>query len=121
MSKIYSAGQYDQTFSPKRMQMYALSKQELEQRPAQRHTETSFVANDKGHLLSGVPRSNGNPFGDYVGTWDLPKSIPGPYHLVKTGRADRNVEQLHQKKIQTDNAISEAKEQQKPLGLQQSN
>lgn len=33
--------------------------------------------------MTGVGRSNGNPFGDYVGTWDLPKTIPGPYHLVK--------------------------------------
>ena len=31
MSKIYSAGQYDQTFSPKRIQMYQLPKSELEE------------------------------------------------------------------------------------------
>ncbi|RNA28421.1 Flattop -like protein [Brachionus plicatilis] len=118
MSKIYSAGQYDQTFSPKRTQMYQLPKSELEQRPARRHDETTFIANDKGHLLTGVGKSNGNPFGDYVGTWDLPKSIPGPYHLVKTGRAQKNLELLHQKKINTDQSINEAKEQQKPLALQ---
>jgi hypothetical protein len=43
----------------------------------------SFIADNKGHLLPGVEKSSQNPFGDYVGTWDLPKSIPGPYHLVK--------------------------------------
>lgn len=52
-------------------------------RPNHRNDETAFIANDKGHLLTGVRRSNSNPFGDYVGTWDLPKTIPGPYHLIK--------------------------------------
>ena len=35
------------------------------------------MSNERGHLLEGVPKSEKNPWGDFVGTWDLPKKIPG--------------------------------------------
>ena len=38
---------------------------------------TTIIGNDRGHLLPGVNRSNGNPWGDFVGTWDLPHKISG--------------------------------------------
>jgi len=41
--------------------------------PPKRDSEITFISNEKGHLNPGVRRSETNPFGDYVGTWDLPK------------------------------------------------
>lgn len=38
---------------------------------------TKIIASDRGHLQSGVPRSRNNPWGDFVGTWDIPTKIPG--------------------------------------------
>ena len=109
MSNSYSAGQYDSEFNPKRLQMHEVPKpaqsvskvnQEqsikdeekpklkkwiffLNQTPRKKSTELTFIANEKGHLLPGTRKSDTNPFGDYVGTWDMPKKIPGPYHLVR--------------------------------------
>ena len=47
------------------------------QRPSCYEGFTQVVANDQGHLLQGVPRSTENPWGNFVGTWDLPLKIPG--------------------------------------------
>lgn len=81
MALNYSAEQYDQEFSSKRMQMWEVPKAELSKRPNQKGN-LKFISNEHGHLLPEVRRSNRNPFGDFVGTWDMPKTIPGPYQLV---------------------------------------
>lgn len=47
------------------------------ERPRQRTTTTKIIANDNGHLLEGVHKEN--PWGNYVGTWDLPKRITRDY------------------------------------------
>lgn len=73
MSTHYTAAQYDQEFNPKRLQMYEIPKPCLSKVPPKRDSEICFIANEKGHLNPGVRRSETNPFGDYVGTWDLPK------------------------------------------------
>lgn len=83
MATNYSANQYDQEFSSKRLQMYEIPKKELSKNPSKRNKDITFVSDNKGHLLPGVAKSTGNPFGDYVGTWDLPKTIAGPYHIVE--------------------------------------
>ncbi|KAJ9590608.1 hypothetical protein L9F63_016378, partial [Diploptera punctata] len=46
-------------------------------RPKQpRKVPTRIIANDRGHLLPGIQRVPGDsPWGNYVGTWDLPKKI----------------------------------------------
>ena len=40
---------------------------------------TEITASDRGHILDGYPRSAKNPWGDFIGTWDFPKQIPGLY------------------------------------------
>lgn len=82
MAKYFSAGQYDQEFAPKRLQMYQVPKYATSKEPKLKASNT-FIVNERGHLLDGIRREESNPFGDYVGTWDLPKTIPGPYHLVR--------------------------------------
>jgi hypothetical protein len=66
--------------------------------------ENAFVADQKGHLLPGVERSNRSPFGEFIGTWDLPKRIPGPYHVHPMGRTEKNFNSLCS---QRDNIIQE--------------
>lgn len=73
MSTTYHCEQYNQEFSAKRLQNYEIPKPCLAKVPKQRQQEICTIANNKGHLNPGVPRSTTNPFGDYVGTWDLPK------------------------------------------------
>ena len=38
-------------------------------------------------MLPGVQRSDGSPWGNFVGTWDAPKKIPGPRAHVQTARS----------------------------------
>ena len=49
----------------------------LTQRPRKQEGFTQVISNDRGHLLDGIKRTKENPWGDFVGTWDLPKKIPG--------------------------------------------
>lgn len=85
MSKYFSAGQYDQEFAPKRLQMYQVPKYLASKEPKLNKSIT-FIANERGHIQDGIQRGESNPFGDFVGTWDMPKTIPGPYHLVRVSR-----------------------------------
>ena len=49
----------------------------LIQRPSSYEGFTQIIANDRGHLQQGVPRSQDSPWGNFVGTWDMPLKIPG--------------------------------------------
>jgi hypothetical protein len=55
---------------------------------------STFVADSHGHLLPGMERSKRSPFGEFIGTWDLPKRIPGPYHVHPMGRTDKSFDSL---------------------------
>ena len=63
--------------------------------------ESSFIADNKGHLLPGIVRSERSPFGEFIGTWDLPKTIPGPYHVHPMGRTEKNFSSLCAQRDQT--------------------
>lgn len=45
------------------------------QRPSQLEGYTRPIANDRGHLLGGVPRSENCPWGGFAGTWDTNKGM----------------------------------------------
>ncbi|XP_029435348.1 protein Flattop isoform X2 [Rhinatrema bivittatum] len=47
---------------------------------------TAFITNNRGHLLPGIPRSEKNPWGAFVGTWDMPLKIP-PFKASLTSRS----------------------------------
>ena len=51
---------------------------------------TQVIGTDRGHLMDGVSRSNKNPWGDFVGTWDLPKQIPGKSKETKWGHQPKS-------------------------------
>ncbi len=44
--------------------------------------------------MPGVERSKRSPFGEFISTWDLPKKIPGPYHVHPMGRTENNFKSL---------------------------
>nr|XP_040049152.1 protein Flattop [Gasterosteus aculeatus aculeatus] len=47
------------------------------QRPCAQEGPTTFIADDRGHLLPGV-KKRGNAWPDFKGTWDLPaRIVPG--------------------------------------------
>ena len=47
------------------------------QRPLTKTGYTQIISNNRGHLLPSIPRSARSPWGTFVGTWDLPKKLPG--------------------------------------------
>lgn len=44
------------------------------QRPSTLEGFTQIISNDRGHILSGIPRSSKSPWGEFVGTWDMEKA-----------------------------------------------
>ncbi|XP_030321015.1 protein Flattop [Calypte anna] len=97
MAARHGAGQYEDAFSPRRLQIWGVTKPGP-QRPSLRRGCTRILTNDRGHLLPTVPRSQTSPWGTFVGTWDMPPRIPPP-KLDLTARsapaATRLLEQIH--------------------------
>ncbi|XP_024117782.1 protein Flattop [Oryzias melastigma] len=90
MSSSYSANQYASAFNPHRLQNWGETKH-FKQRPSARVGHTSFIADDRGHLLPGVKRSSAWP--SFKGTWDLPAHIPAP-HTNPTARSEEGLNRL---------------------------
>lgn len=44
-------------------------------RPCINKGRTRIISNDRGHLLPGEPRKSIELWGNYIGTWHLPKKI----------------------------------------------
>ncbi|NP_001089797.1 protein Flattop [Xenopus laevis] len=85
MATHYSANQYQSAFTPKQLHCWSIPK-DFKQHPSTHDDYTQFIANERGHLLAGVPRSQKNPWGTFLGTWDLPTKIP-PSKLSLTSRS----------------------------------
>lgn len=57
------------------------------QRPSQLEGYTRPIANDRGHLLGGVPHSQKCPWGGFGGTWDTNKGMKTkPFPLENMSR-----------------------------------
>nr|CAD7442282.1 unnamed protein product [Timema bartmani] len=69
-----SVSSFEREFKAKRLGNWEVPKWYPE-RPRARRTTTRIIANDRGHLLPGIHRSDHTPWGRYLGTWDLPKRI----------------------------------------------
>ncbi|XP_040394759.1 protein Flattop isoform X1 [Cygnus olor] len=85
MAARYGAGQYEDAFSAPRLQNWEVP-QPGRQRPSPRDGSTQILADDRGHLLPSVPRSQASPWGTFLGTWDMPPRIP-PAKLNLTARS----------------------------------
>ncbi|XP_075580715.1 protein Flattop [Pelecanus crispus] len=92
MAARYGAGQYEDAFSPQRLRNWSVARPGR-QRPSLREGSTPIVADDRGHLLPTVPRSQASPWGGFVGTWEMPPRIP-PARLDLTSRSAAAAAQL---------------------------
>ncbi|CAH1796772.1 unnamed protein product [Owenia fusiformis] len=86
MSQHFSANQYEKEFDSKRLQNWEDPKISQE-RPRSLQGFTEIIANDRGHIVYDPKRSKGNPWGDHVGTWDMPIKIPGQRGMNATARS----------------------------------
>uniref|UniRef100_A0A3B4XTH8 Protein Flattop n=1 Tax=Seriola lalandi dorsalis TaxID=1841481 RepID=A0A3B4XTH8_SERLL len=91
MSSSYSANQYDSAFRSQRLQNWCETKR-FKERPNAQEGHTTFIANDRGHLLPGVVKS-GSAWPDFKGTWDLPARIP-VHRINPTGRSVEGLNRL---------------------------
>uniref|UniRef100_H2YQV8 Protein Flattop n=1 Tax=Ciona savignyi TaxID=51511 RepID=H2YQV8_CIOSA len=94
MSSHFSANQYEDAFNPKKLINWTVPRKHKE-RPSTLEGFTQIIANDRGHLRNGVPRSNESPWGTFMGTWDMPRKIP-PARPSYTARSDRAAQNLLQ-------------------------
>ncbi|KAJ8932353.1 hypothetical protein NQ314_014720 [Rhamnusium bicolor] len=79
---------FETAFKPKVLKNWEVPKLNCG-RPRIRTGKTKIVANDRGHLLPEIKKSQSNPWGEYVGTWRLPKKIDRT-----TGKQETNKENI---------------------------
>ncbi|XP_056442048.1 protein Flattop [Gadus chalcogrammus] len=84
MSSNYSANQYESSYKSQRLQNWCVSKP-CRQRPTALEGHTTFIADDRGHLMPGVSK-RGSSWPAFKGTWDLPARLP-PQGLNPTSRS----------------------------------
>uniref|UniRef100_UPI0037E8B9E2 protein Flattop n=1 Tax=Semicossyphus pulcher TaxID=241346 RepID=UPI0037E8B9E2 len=91
MSSSYSANQYDGAFRSHRLQNWCETKR-FKERPTAQEGHTTFIADNRGHLLPGVGK-RGSAWPDFKGTWDLPARIPARC-INPTGRSVEGLNRL---------------------------
>ncbi|OON16098.1 hypothetical protein X801_08091 [Opisthorchis viverrini] len=80
------------------------------QHPKTRTRTTHIIADDQGHLLPNQKTAPGDcPWGNYVGTWDLPCHLYGYKVYNPCARSKEGMEYLQHKKELVDAAIELAK------------
>ncbi|XP_062314186.1 protein Flattop isoform X2 [Osmerus eperlanus] len=84
MSSSYSANQYENAYKAHRLQNWTVPKQ-FKERPSTAEAHTTFIADDRGHLLPGV--KSGTAWSDFKGTWELPVRIHPPRPINPTARS----------------------------------
>ncbi|XP_067934243.1 protein Flattop homolog [Watersipora subatra] len=86
MALSFNCGQYEQGFDSRRLQNWELRNRHR-RRPLTKSGFTQIISNDRGHLLPSQPRPARSPWGTFVGTWDLPKKLPGNKQTDPTARS----------------------------------
>ncbi|XP_063726360.1 protein Flattop homolog [Symsagittifera roscoffensis] len=92
MALHFSANQYEEPFKPERLGNWEVPLLHREF-PETRDGFTQIIADDRGHLLDGVPKSGKNPWGDFVGTWDMPRKFVGNITTFM-GRTEEAVDEI---------------------------
>jgi len=106
MSTNFHANQYEQAFTPHRLQNWEVPKNEQGKYPKAQTGFTRIKATDRGHLLPGVPRERSSPWGSFVGTWDMPNKIPGNRTLNPTARCEDAVLNAQSAKVAANDVLS---------------
>ncbi|XP_014671402.1 PREDICTED: protein Flattop homolog isoform X2 [Priapulus caudatus] len=100
MAYHFSANQYEKEFNSKRLQNWELPKNQKE-RPRTLQGFTRVIVNDRGHLLSHISQSPRSPWGEFVGTWDMPEKVPGT-STTSTARSEAAQKRLLEIKHQAE-------------------
>ncbi|XP_041470910.1 protein Flattop homolog [Lytechinus variegatus] len=116
MSSHFSANQYEQAFDSRRLQNFQIPKT-YKERPSSYEGFTQIIATDRGHLKPGVPRSEDSPWGNFVGTWDMPKKIPGNV-TTYMARGDPAVENIKKTRAEHNEYMRQAVSPDKTLSLE---
>jgi len=106
MATNFHANQYEQTFTPHRLQNWEIPKCEKGKYPIKQTGFTRTKANDRGHLLPNVPKMRTSPWGTFVGTWDMPTKIPGNRVLNPTARCEEALIKASSAKIEANEILS---------------
>lgn len=91
MSSSYSANQYDTAFKPQRLQNWCKTKR-FKENPTAQDGHTTFIADDRGHLLPGVVK-RGSAWPEFKETGDLPACISA-HRINPTGRSVEGLNRL---------------------------
>jgi len=105
MSTHFTANQYENAFKPIKLGNYE-EPSNYRQSPRKLTGTTSIIATDKGHLKKDLCRSKENPWGNFVGTWDLPMKIPGNCARVTTARTVNGVHKLDSEHFDASRVLS---------------
>uniref|UniRef100_A0A9J8BWJ4 Protein Flattop n=1 Tax=Cyprinus carpio carpio TaxID=630221 RepID=A0A9J8BWJ4_CYPCA len=92
MSTSYSANQYESAFKSQKLQNWTVPKH-FKERPSAAEGQTTFIATDRGHLLSSVRTKRGSAWPAFQGTWDLPRCFP-PASINPTARSQEGQDRL---------------------------
>lgn len=92
MVSHFSANQYEDAFTSTKLRNWTVPRK-YKKRPSTLEGYTQIIASDRGHLLRGAPRSNENPWGTFMGTWDMPCKIPParPSYTARSNHAAKNL------------------------------
>jgi hypothetical protein len=93
MSTHFSANQYENAFLPEKLDNWEVP-QRYREMPRKMEGYTTVIGTDRGHIKGEAARSSENPWGNFVGTWDLPRKIPGNCAAVMTARSGNAQEKL---------------------------
>ncbi|XP_049633573.1 protein Flattop [Suncus etruscus] len=85
MAANYSANQYEKAYRPVHLQNWSPARRTKE-RVTAKEGYTQTIADDRGHLLPSVPRSQASPWGSFMGTWQMPLKMP-PARVNLTSRS----------------------------------
>ncbi|XP_046981368.1 protein Flattop homolog [Schistocerca americana] len=77
MTTVSPLLQFEGAYNPRRLRNWEVPERWPSKRAAfgRAHHQPRPIANDRGHLLPGVPRGPRGPWGCYRGTWELPRRI----------------------------------------------
>ncbi|XP_072500120.1 protein Flattop [Notamacropus eugenii] len=92
MASNYSANQFEHSFAPNLLRNWCVAKED-KKRPETHDGYTQIIADNRGHLLPSVPRSKTNPWGTFMGTWQMPLQIP-PARINLTARSAASANRL---------------------------
>ncbi|KAH1022137.1 hypothetical protein HUJ04_011581 [Dendroctonus ponderosae] len=74
MAKHFYSYQFDMPYRATYLRNWEVPKYYCP-KPRRRIRGTTIISNSRRQLLPGVPRPPCNPFGDFTGTWQMPKQI----------------------------------------------